>query len=260
MKKYIDYFLNYLQTEKDASSPTIHKYKADIERLFEYLQVYDINEINQNHLRDYLNHIRKTYNYSSNSIANKIHILHRFFRFLYNSGYIKINPSISISAPRKKFKIPKVFNDVEFEKFLKAPEYNIDTRFEKYILRDKLIFALFAYIGLRRNELINLNWDDINLGNKYLIVRKSKNKNQRIIPLHNRVMELLDKYLSERLPLINNALFIGNTGNRIHQNSLKSLFHRYIKIAGLSSKGYTIHTLRHYVECYIMVSEAVIVR
>ena len=50
---------------------------------------------------------------------------------------------------------------------------------------------MFAYTGLRRTELINLNWNDINLGNRYLIVRKSKNKNQRIIPLHDRVIELL---------------------------------------------------------------------
>ncbi len=129
--------------------------------------------------------------------------------------------------------------------------------FIKYALRDKLIFTMFAYTGLRRTELINLNWNDINLGNKYLIVRKSKNKNQRIIPLHDRVIELIDKYLSERLPLKNNALFIGRTGERIHHNSLKNLFDRYIKIAGLTSKGYNIYTLRHYVECYIMVSEAV---
>ena len=68
MKQYIDYFLNYLQTEKDVAGSTIHKYRADLERLFEYLQVIDINEINQNQLRDYLNHIRQTYNYSSGSI------------------------------------------------------------------------------------------------------------------------------------------------------------------------------------------------
>ena len=60
MNKYIDYFLNYLQTEKDAAKSTIHKYRADIEKLFEYLKITDINEINQNHLRDYLNHIRQT--------------------------------------------------------------------------------------------------------------------------------------------------------------------------------------------------------
>jgi len=40
-------------------------------------------------------------------------------------------------------------------------------------------------------------------------------------------------------------LFVGRTGHRIHQNSLRNLFDRYIKIAGLSGKGYTIHTLRH---------------
>jgi len=245
MNEYIDYFLNYLQTEKDAAKSTIHKYRADLERLFEYLQVTDINEINQNHLRDYLNHIRQTYNYTSSSIANKINILHHFFRFLHASGYINSNPAILIRSPRKKVKIPKVLNDIELEKLLKATDKNSDTRFKKYALRDKLIFTMFAYTGLRRTELINLNWNDINLGNKYLIVRKSKNKNQRIIPLHGRVMELLDLYLTERLPLKNNALFIGNTENRIHHNSLKNLFDRYIKIAGLSGKGYTIHTLRH---------------
>src|SRR4030065_888881 len=246
MNKYIDYFLNYLQTEKDAANTTIHKYRADLERLFEYLQVTDINEISQNHLRDYLNYIRQTYNYTSSSVANKINILHHFFRFLHASGYISSNPAILIRPPRKKVKIPKVFNDNELEKFLKAPEHNIYTKFKKYALRDKLIFTMFAYTGLRRTELINLNWDDINLGSRYLIVRKSKNKNQRIIPLHDRVLELLDLYLTERLPLKNNALFIGNTENRIHHNSLKNLFDRYIKIAGLSGKGYTTHTFKAY--------------
>jgi len=98
MDKFIDYFLNYLQTEKDAANNTIHKYRADLEKLFEYLQVRNINEITQNHLRDYLNHIRQTFNYTSSSIANKINILHHFFRFLHNSGYITVNPAILIKT------------------------------------------------------------------------------------------------------------------------------------------------------------------
>lgn len=245
MNKYIDYFLNYLQTEKDASPITIHKYRADLNKLFEYLKITDINNVNQNHLREYLNHIRQTYNYASSSIANKINILHHFFRFLHSSSYINTNPAALIRPPRKRNKLPKVLNEIELEKFLKAPDYNTDTRFKKYALRDKLIFTMFAFTGLRRTELTSLNWNDINLGSKYLIVRKSKNKSQRIIPLHDKVIGLLDKYLSERLPLKNNALFIGRTGVRIHNNSLKNLFDRYIKIAGLSGKGYTTHTLRH---------------
>jgi len=62
MNQYTSYFLNYLLTEKDAVKSTVHKYRADLERLFEYLKVADINDINQNYLRDYLNHIRQTYN------------------------------------------------------------------------------------------------------------------------------------------------------------------------------------------------------
>jgi len=72
MNKYINYFLNYLQTEKDASPITIKIYKANLKKLFQYLNTADINAINQNHLRDYLNQIRQTYNYASSSIANKI--------------------------------------------------------------------------------------------------------------------------------------------------------------------------------------------
>ena len=40
-----------------------------------------------------------------------------------------------------------------------------------------ILFTVFS--GLRRTELINLSWDDINLENRYLIIIKSKNKNQR---------------------------------------------------------------------------------
>ena len=35
MIEYINYFLNYLQTEKDAAKSTIHKYKADLEGPFD---------------------------------------------------------------------------------------------------------------------------------------------------------------------------------------------------------------------------------
>lgn len=35
---------------------------------------------------------------------------------------------------------------------------------------------MFAYTGLRRTELINLNWNDINLENKYLIEKNQKTK------------------------------------------------------------------------------------
>lgn len=40
MNKYINYFLNYMQTERDASPFTIHKYNADLNKLFKIYKKY----------------------------------------------------------------------------------------------------------------------------------------------------------------------------------------------------------------------------
>ena len=68
---------------------------------------------------------------------------------------------------------------------------------------------MLYYCGLRRCELLNLDWDDINLESKLIFIRSTKNKNDRIIPIHLKVLELLEKYLEQRLPLTCKALIVG---------------------------------------------------
>jgi len=147
--------------------------------------------------------------------------------------------------PRRHKKIPKFLNDIELAKLLSAPDRVKNKRSKKFKLRDKLILNLLAFTGLRKSELLNLNWDDINLGSKYLIVRNGKNKTDRIIPLHENVYNLLEKYLSDRLPLNCKSLIIGERGKRLGISSLELIFKKYIMLSGLSGKGYSIHSLRH---------------
>ena len=45
--------------------------------------------------------------------------------------------------------------------------------------RDRLLLALFAYAGLRRSELLGLDWDDVDLERRLLRVRKAKGGRQR---------------------------------------------------------------------------------
>ena len=63
--------------------------------------------------------------------------------------------------------------------------------------------------------------------------------------MHPEVTELLEIYLSQRLPLKDNALFIGNAHRRLDKNSLVNIFERYLKISGNSSKHYSLHCLKH---------------
>ncbi|GAI26595.1 unnamed protein product [marine sediment metagenome] len=104
---------------------------------------------------------------------------------------------------------------------------------------------MLYYCGLRKGELLNLDWDDLDLGKDTLTVRTSKNKTGRIVPIHPKVKELLDTYLSQRLPLKNRALFIGEKGNRMCKASFTNMMNTYLKISGLKKKGYSAHSLRH---------------
>jgi integrase len=67
---------------------------------------------------------------------------------------------------------------------------------------------MLYYCGLRRCELLNLNWDDIGMGKDLIYLRSSKNKKGRIIPIHQKVKEFLELYLDQRLPMDDRALIL----------------------------------------------------
>ena len=261
MYDQVNGFLKYLIIEKNASPRTIVKYKSDLNCLCSYLNehfsISDLNSVKINHIRDYLEHIKDLKQLKVASVSSKIAVIKSFFGYLSASKIINDNPTIFLRTPRIPTPIPKFLNDIELEKLLSAPDRLKSKRHRKFIIRDKLILTMFAYTGARKSELLNLNWDDLNLDTSHLVIRNSKNKTDRSIPLHKNITCLLQSYLFLRLPLTCNALFVGERGNRLTSSSLVRLFIRYFKMSGLSSKGYTIHSLRHYVECYIMVSEEV---
>ncbi len=164
MKDFIEYFISYITIEKGAAPSTVHKYRADLFRfknfLMTNLKILDIHDVELTHVRSYLAYLASSYKYESSSIANKINILKHFFSFLNKAGYISSNQTALIKTPPKSRKLPRALNEVELAKLLKAPD-NLNNN--KHKVRDKLILTLLAYTGIRRQELINLNWDDINL-------------------------------------------------------------------------------------------------
>lgn len=249
MHHQVNGFLKYLIIEKNASPRTIVKYKSDLNCLCSYLDhhfdISNLDSVKINHIRDYLEHIKNLKQLKVASVSSKIAVIKSFFGYLSASKIITDNPTIFLRTPRIPTPIPKYLNDIELEKLLSAPDRLKSKRLRKSIIRDKLILTMFSYTGIRKSELLNLNWDDINLGTSHLVIRNSKNKTDRTIPLHKNITELLETYLSLRLPFTCNALFVGERDRRLTSSSLVRLFIRYFKMSGLSSKGYTIHSLRH---------------
>ena len=106
--------------------------------------------------------------------------------------------------------------------------------------------ALFAYAGLRRSELLGLDWDDVDLDRRLIRVRVAKGGRQRVVPIHPGLVPLFLEYLDTRLPLDDRALFVGVQGRRLSQGILTQTFLRYARAAGVNTrKRITPHTLRH---------------
>lgn len=246
LSELYDEFLDYMIAEKNATPMTVSSYKTDLRLLVNFLNQNNISKnvesLTTQVLRRYISYMKNEKEYSTMTLNRKINSLRSFAKFLIINEYMDNNFMNRITAPKKTKKLPKVMTESELEKFL-----GIIEKHSEHPLRDKAIFNLYAATGIRRQELINLNIEDIDLGDNTIKVVKGKGQKDRIIPIFEPVTEYLWEYLMERLPIEEgkNYLFKSEYGNRISVTAIQQLFRRYMKLARLDEKGYTIHTLRH---------------
>jgi integrase/recombinase XerC len=99
---------------------------------------------------------------------------------------------------------------------------------------------LMAYGGLRRGELVGLDWDDVDLSRRLLRIRKAKGGQQRTIPIHQALAPLFAEYYATRLPLTEQAVFVGVQGNRLHYTQLGQVFRHYVDAAGVNERNLRI--------------------
>ena len=242
---YFEDFINYLKAEKDASAFTIANYTSDFSIFLNFLASQDIkptvDAITTPLLRKYTTFLKVDKNYEVETIRRKINSLRSFFKFLVSQEYIDKNPMAPIIAPKKPDRLPVYLQPDEIKLLISMPmKHSRDNK-----LRDKCIIETFVFTGLRRSELLSLNWQNIDFGNNTITVLNGKGKKQRVVPITEPLVSDLWAYLQTRLPLKDNAVFISNNGTRLSTTPLNQLFRRYLKLAGLTDKGYTIHKLRH---------------
>lgn len=242
---YYDEFLDYLRAEKDVSHHTIKNYTGDFNQFINFLNSKSItpklNIVTTQVIRRYISHLKNERDFSTYTIRRRIHSLSSYFKYLMEQEYLSKNPMLSIHAPKEPETVPKYLSKEEINLLLDMPQkYSPD-----HALRNKVILETFLYTGIRRQELLGLNWDDIDFGEKTLTVKFGKGKKQRIIPIGEPLLSDLWKYLQNRLPLTIQAVFISDYGNRLSVTALSQFVRRYMKILGFDKKGYTIHTLRH---------------
>jgi integrase/recombinase XerC len=112
--------------------------------------------------------------------------------------------------------------------------------------RDQLVLSTLAMTGLRRSELIALDWRDMTLDGPRpsLLVRQGKGGRPRRQPLPTELTQRLSRWRAEREVSASDPVFCGLGGGRLQPTILAGIIHRTATRAGIA-KHVTAHTLRH---------------
>jgi site-specific recombinase XerD len=243
-------FLIYCRVERRLSELTCTAYERDVRACIEFLRdqgVDALNEVRTPDPRRFL--VAETeHRPAPSSQSRTVAALRCFFRFCVESEYLELDPAHVLRTPKKREALPDVLDRRELARVLDAPcwEGVWARQHAGKLERDRLLLAMFAYGGLRRSELLGLDWDDVDLERRLIRVRKAKGGRQRMVPLHPGLVPLVLAYQATRTPGDHPAVFTGVLGNRLSPTILANAFRRYTDAAGITRrKRVTPHTLRH---------------
>ncbi|HEY8646441.1 MAG TPA: tyrosine-type recombinase/integrase [Gaiellaceae bacterium] len=250
MQDAVTDFLYYCRVERRLAPLTCSAYERDVRACLTFLRAEGVREwaaVRPAELRRFLA-AEVGHRPAPASQARTVAALKGFFRFLLENEYLERNPALVLRTPKKRETLPDVLDRHELARLLQAVER--DDVWERHFAgkreRDRLLLALLAYAGLRRSELLGLDWDDVDLERRLLRVRKAKGGRQRTLPIHPALAPLFIDYLAFRARDPEPALFTGVQGRRLSQTIMTQTFLRYARAAGVTArKRVTPHTLRH---------------
>ncbi|MBU1077554.1 MAG: site-specific tyrosine recombinase XerD [Spirochaetes bacterium] len=246
IEKLIDQYINYSLIEKGLTKNTLYNYKIDLNQFLFFLNKIKCNnilKIDSSILVGFINFM-KLKKISSRSLARKIVTIKNFFKYLIIDRIIDNDPSTILESPRIGVHLPEYLTLEEIEILLDIFDIS-----NKYQLRDKSIIELMYSAGLRVSELSNLKISRIHLNEKIIKIKGKGNK-ERIVPIGEKAVCLLEKYLQNSRPYFekinreNDFLFINFKGGRLSRISIWKLIKQYALKAGIH-KNISPHTLRH---------------
>jgi integrase/recombinase XerD len=169
----------------------------------------------------------------------------RWFRWLVRNNRILYNPASDLDMPRLEKRIPRtIFSVEETERIMLVPDIGSAVG-----LRDRAILETFYSTGIRRRELMRLKLYDVDRQRATLTIRLGKGRKDRMIPIGERALLWVEKYLREARAFLaiepdDAALFLTQYGECFSPDSLSSLTRNYIEQANLGKSG-SCHTFRH---------------
>lgn len=224
----VEAYISWMRS-KLLSDSTIRTYGAAITVFLQFFRDKKVEEI------DHLDVIRFNNEYllkgkKSSSYQNQmVNAIKKFFSMIENR---EMNPDL-VHRPKAGHPLPHILSKEEVRLMLESIRN----------LKHRTMLSLIYSCGLRRGELIALKPGHLHFDRKILEIRGGKGKKDRIVPLGDRIITLLQEYLRMYKP--ETYLFEGQVRGQCYgDRSLQLVMKQSLKRAGLDETA-TLHWLRH---------------
>jgi integrase/recombinase XerC len=246
--KNIVAFLQYLQFEKRYSNHTLVAYEIDLLQfatfLLEEFAEQDYIKATPQMIRSWLANLNEQ-KISSKSINRKASSLKSMYRYFLKQQLIAKNPMAAIVLPKIKKRLPEFIKEPDLEILKSLPEYN--ENWNDYT--HEVALRLFYATGMRISELINLQQHNVDVSLMQLKVLGKGNK-ERIIPLANTMITMLQIYIQQKPFFIDN-LFVTDKGKPLQSRVLyQAIKTKLATLTTISKKS--PHVLRHSFATHLM--------
>jgi integrase/recombinase XerD len=221
-------FKNYMNYRR-YSQNTIKTYSDALDVFFRFFQNKTIESLTKEDLIQFNTEYILKKNLSSSYQNQVINAIKLFYRNRFNRS-MEVD---YIQRPRREKRLPNVLSKNEVKTILESPTN----------IKHRAMLSLIYACGLRRSELLNLTLKDILSDRNLLFIQQSKGKKDRVVPIGNKLIEMLRDYYKAFKP--KTWLFEGQfPSTKYSEKSLENVLKQSLTKTKISKKV-SLHWLRH---------------
>jgi integrase/recombinase XerD len=169
------------------------------------------------------------------SVRTRLICVQTFLRYGIDEGFVSpdvFGRRIRLPLPER---LPRAMDPDDVRQMLSVIDHT----------RDRAIILVLLRTGMRIGELLATKVIDVHMKERRIeIYEGEKNRLGRVVYLSDDAITVLNAWFRERAPRKEHLIY-GQGKNKMCYSAARTRFEKYITKAGLTDKGYTLHSLRH---------------